>query len=236
MKEPLVMLPDMMCDARVFAPQVAALSADLIVTVAPVTGAERIESIVNGLLGKLPSRFALAGLGMGGIVAMDILRKASDRVTRLCLINTSPLPETPAVAATREPLIVGAQAGRLDEVMRETVPPESLAPGPARVELLNLISRMGSDLGPGVYVRQARALQRRRDQQRVLRRCDVPTLILCGEHDALTPVKRHEFMADLMPQAELKIIAGAGHIPTLEQPEAVNALLRGWMDEPLKLR
>ena len=93
---------------------------------------------------------------------------------------------------------------------------------------------MGLDLGAELFVDQSRALQRRLDQQATARRCQVPTLILCGEYDRLTPVKRHEFLAELIPHARLEIIAGAGHLPGLEQPEAVNRALSQWLAAPAK--
>lgn len=232
MTEPLVLVPGMMCDARVFGPQINALSRDRAVTVAPLTFGERIEEIASNILDQLPQRFALAGLSMGGIVAMEILRRVPGRISRICLMDTNPLDETPAVAAAREPMIARARAGKLDEVMREAMPPDFLAPGPGRMQALNLIYQMAADLGPDVFVRQSRALQRRRDQQATLRKCQVPALILCGALDPLTPVKRHTFMADLMPRAELRIIEEAGHIPPLERPDETTAALRDWLALP----
>ena len=229
MTEPLVLLPGMMCDARVFAPQINALSRERAVMVAPITLGERVEEIASNLIDQLPARFALAGLSMGGIVAMEILRRVPDRVSRLCLMDTNPLAETPAEAAAREPMIVGVRSGRLDEVMRQAMKPDYLAPGPGRVAVLNTVHAMAADLGPEVFVRQSRALQRRRDQQSTLRKCKAPTLILCGAHDRLTPVKRHSFMAELMPAARLEVIETAGHLPPLEAPEATTAALRGWL-------
>ena len=101
---------------------------------------------------------------------------------------------------------------------------------------MNLVCRMGCDLGPDVFVQQSRALQRRRDQQSTLRKCKVPTLVLCGSHDTLTPVKRHAFMAELIPVAELKVIEDAGHFPVLERPEETTDALRHWLTQPLILR
>ncbi len=236
MPEPIVFLPGMMCDARLFGPQIAELSSEYTVTVAPVTRGERIEEIASGLLDELPHRFALAGLSMGGIVAMEILRRAPDRVTRLALMDTNPLAETPAVAAGREPQMVRVKAGRLREVMRDEMKPNYLAPGPYRNEVLDLVMDMAEALGKDVFLRQSRALQRRRDQQSTLRKCKVPTLILCGEYDALCPVKRHTFMAELIPYAELRILTDAGHLPTLERPDATTAALRDWLAMPLVLR
>ncbi|MGX9350761.1 alpha/beta fold hydrolase [Shimia sp. W99] len=236
MQEPLVLLPGMMCDARLFSPQINALSSDTVVTVAPITQGERVEEIASSILAALPEKFALAGLSMGGIVAMEILRRAPQRVSRIALLDTNPLAETPATAAAYEPWIVGAKAGRLEGILGEVMRPEFLAPGTHRNAVLALVREMGLALGADVFVRQARALQRRPDQQKVLRQCKVPALILCGEHDGLTPVKRHTFMAELMPYAELRIIEAAGHLPTLEQPEATTRALREWLKQPFVLR
>lgn len=236
MTEPLVLLPGMMCDARVFTPQINALSSERAVMVAPITNGVRVEEIASNILDQVPLRFALAGHSMGGIVAMELLRRAPERISRICLMSTNPLAETPVIAAEREPMIVGAQAGRLDEVLRDSMPAEFLAPSPDRVAVLSLLQQMGLDLGPEVFVRQSRALQRRRDQQGTLRRCKVPALLLCGEHDMLTPVRRHSFMAELMEGGTLKILDDAGHVPTLEQPDAVTNALREWLGQPLVLR
>ena len=236
MAEPLVLLPGMMCDARLFGPQIAELSADTAVMVAPITQGERIEEIASGLLDLLPRRFALAGLSMGGIVAMEVLRRAPDRVTRIALMDTNPLAETPQVAGAREPQIVAARSGRMLEVMREEMKPNYLAPGPNQIPVLDLVMDMAEALGPDVFVRQSRALQRRSDQQGTLCKIRVPTLVLCGRHDALCPVRRHEFMAELIPGADLCIVEEAGHLPTLEQPDDTTRALRRWMAKPYVLR
>mgnify|MGYP000580849445 CR=1 FL=1 len=234
--EPLVLLPGMMCDARVFGPQIAELSAEMAVMVAPVTQGERVEEIASGLLDQLPKRFALAGLSMGGIVAMELLRRAPDRITRIALMDTNPLAETPVIAANREPQIVKVRSGRLLEVMQDEMKPEYLGPGPHRAEVFELAMDMAEALGPEIYIRQSRALQRRRDQQAVLRKCRTPALVLCGAHDLLCPVKRHTFMAELIPYAELIILENSGCLPTLEQPAETTAALRSWMRQPLILQ
>ena len=119
MREPLVLIPGMMCDARVFGPQINDLSRDHTVIVATPTQGETVREMASRLLDQLPSRFALAGLSLGGIVAMEMARRAPDRVNRLALISTSPLADTPAQAAWREPQIVHANIGRLDQAMSE---------------------------------------------------------------------------------------------------------------------
>lgn len=236
MTETVVFLPDQMCDARLFGPQIADLSRDQAVMTAPITLGDRIEEIASSLLDLAPTRFALVGHGMGGIVAMEVYRRAPERVTRLALVGTTPLAETPQVAALRDPQMIRARAGRFEEVLAETFAQGDLAPGPHRREVLALVLDMARELGTEVFVRQSRALQRRRDQQGTLRRINVPTLILCGAVDTLYPVKRHSFMAEMIPKADLRVIDDAGRMPTLEQPEAVTLALRDWLAQPLLLR
>jgi pimeloyl-ACP methyl ester carboxylesterase len=226
----------MMCDARVFAPQINDLSRDMAVQVACVARGETIRDMAQMVLDQAPARFALAGHSMGGIVAMEVLRRAPERVSRIALISTTPLAETPEQAAWREPHIVKAQAGRLDEAMAGSLPAENFAPTPARNAILQMVIDMAYVFGAECFIRQSRALQRRPDAQKVLRQTKVPTLILCGAHDKMTPVKRHEFMAELIPVARLEVLEAAGHMPSLEAPDQVTAALRGWMKEPLTLR
>lgn len=151
-------------------------------------------------------------------------------------MDTNPLAETPAAAAAREPQIIGAKAGRLEEIMRIEMKPEYLAPGTKRKEVLDGVMEMALELGSSVFVRQSRALQKRPDQQRTLCQLKAPTLVVCGEYDTLYPVKRHEFLAELIPGARLEIIHDAGHLPVLEQPDAINEILLDWLSSPLVLR
>ncbi|UWQ30067.1 alpha/beta hydrolase [Leisingera sp. M527] len=232
-REPLVLLPGMMCDGRIFDAQVRSFSGSMPVMVLPLAGGDTVEKIAVRMLAHLPPRFSLAGVSMGGILAMELLRRAPERISRLCIMGASPLAETPEQAADREPHIIAARTGRLEDVLRETLPMEALAPGPGRLEVHNLFCRMGMELGPEMYVAQARALQRRPDQQATLRRAHVPTLVLGGEHDTITPVAKHQLLAQLIPDAQLQVIPEAGHMPVLEQPDAVNRALLHWLAVPV---
>ncbi|MEM7643734.1 MAG: alpha/beta fold hydrolase [Pseudomonadota bacterium] len=230
MTTPLLLLPGMMCDARLFAPQIAAFR-DRSVMVAPITGADSVPEMARRILADAPPRVALAGLSMGGIVAMEMLAQAPDRLAGLCLMDTNPKAEHPAVAEGREPQIARVQAGGLRSVMRDEMKPNYLADGPRRGAILDTCMAMAEALGPEVFVRQSRALQDRADRQEVLRGVRVPALVLCGREDSLCPVHRHELMADLIPGARLVVLDGAGHLPTLEQPEAVIRAMADWLAE-----
>ncbi|QXT40882.1 alpha/beta fold hydrolase [Gymnodinialimonas ceratoperidinii] len=213
---PLVLLPGMMCDARLFGPQTAHFSGGRAVHHAPISGADSVEALAASVLAGAPERFALAGLSMGGIVAMEVLRQAPGRIERIALLDTNPLAEADAVKARRGPQIDKARSGRMAEVMRDEMMPNYLADGPGKPALLDLCMEMALDLGPEVFIRQSIALRDRPDQSETLRGFDGPALVLCGRHDVLCPVARHELMAGLLTGATLAIVEDAGHMPTLE--------------------
>ena len=234
--EPLVLIPPIMCDARVFLPQIAALSAARPVVCAPTHCGDTIEDIARHILSWAPPTFALAGMGMGGPVALEIARTAPDRMTRIALIDTSVQSETPQGAADREPLIVAARAGRLKDVVVQEYRAEHLADGPDRDAIIALVMDMAAALGPAAYVTQARAMQRRKDFQVTLRKIRQPALVACGAFDTLHTQRRHEFLAGMIPFAKLSVIEDAGNLPTLEQPQATTEVLQGWLKQPLVLR
>lgn len=226
---PLLLLPGLMCDARLFAPQVAAFSARRSVLVPWLGAADSMEALAALVLEQAPPVFALAGLSMGGIVAMEVVRQAPDRVARLALMDTNPLAEAPAVQVRRQPQIDRALAGDLAGVLNEAMIPQYLAKPDPALEALCLT--MALDMGPQVFARQSRALRDRPDQCETLRRYTGPALVLTGAHDRLCPIERHTLMHTLMPQSRLVVINGAGHMPTLERPDETNAALRGWIEE-----
>ncbi len=229
MTEPLLLLPGMMCDARLYSPQIAAFSHERPVMVAPFGLHHTVAAIAAEVLAMAPPRFALAGLSMGGIVAMEVIRQAPDRITRLALLDTNPKAEADEIAARREPQIAKVQSGQLRAVMRDEMKPNYLTDGPHMGRILDLCMAMAETIGPEAFVAQSRALQSRPNQQDTLRGVTVPTLILCGEDDALCPLHRHELMHDLIPGSVLTVIKGAGHLPTLEQPDITNEALAKWL-------
>ncbi len=215
---PLVMVPGMMCDARLWGPQIAALSGHRPLLLAPIADHDSVQCLAAAILAAAPNRFSLAGLSMGGVVAMEMLRQAPARIERLALLDTNPRAETDAVRAGREPQIARALAGGLKDVMREEMKPNYLADGPNRTPILDLCMDMALGLGPDVFARQSRALAGRPDQQETLRAWRGPALVLMGEDDRLCPRDRHDLMHHLIPGSRLAIIPGAGHLPTLENP------------------
>ena len=227
---PLVLLPGHMCDARLWAPQLAALSGTRTLHLPEIASADRMEALAAAVLRDAPPRFALAGLSMGGILAMEVLRQAPARVERLALLDTNPLPEAEEARAARRARMARVAAGGLEEVLRDEMKPLYLAE--PSLGLLALCLDMGLRLGPDAFLRQSRALMDRPDQTATLAAFRGPALVLHGEEDRLVPPDRARLMARLMPQARLEWVAGAGHLPPLERPEATTSALARWLEEP----
>ena len=235
MTEPVLLLPGLANDARVFFHQLVTLSLSRPVTVLPLVGA-LVEDMSLAVLKDAPARFALAGHGLGGTVALDVMRRAPGRVTRMILISTDPLSETPQAAAAREARMIQARAGRLREAIRGEVPPSALFDGSSRADVLEVLADMARVLGADAFIAQSRAIQRRPDHQKTLRRFLVPALIIGGAADPIVPPRRQDFTAELMPKGRFLRIAAAGHLPTLESPDAVSEAMDAFLDEPLMLR
>ncbi|MBX3567816.1 MAG: alpha/beta fold hydrolase [Rhizobiaceae bacterium] len=226
---PLVLIPGMMCDWRLFSPQLAALGRRPVLLAAATEG-DTMQDLAARILAVAPPRFAVAGLSMGGIVAMEMLAQAPERIDRLALLDTNPRAEAPEVRARRLPQIDKARRGGLRAVMRDEMKPNYLADGPDRDRILDLCMEMAMALGAEVFVNQSRALAGRADRQEALRAFGGPALVLMGAEDRLCPRDRHELMHGLMPKSRLVVVEGAGHLPSLEQPAAVTEAMLRWLD------
>jgi len=219
-----------MCDARLFAPQVAEFASKRHIVAMPMTGRTSTKELAENILLDAPERFALLGLSMGGIVAMEIIKYAPERVTRLALLDTNPMADAPERKLIRDQQIKRVRAGELRTIMRDEMKPNYLAEGKNKNKILELCMTMAESLGPQVFIEQSKALQTRPDQCDSLKAVNVPTLIACGEHDSLCPLEKHQLMNELVAGSRLCVIPGAGHLPTLEQSELMNQELMQWLE------
>ncbi len=229
MKESLLLLPGMMCDARLFEPQVTALSSYCLPKVMPLTGRNSVNELAQDILKVAPDSFALLGLSMGGIVAMEVIRQAPERVSRLALLDTNPMADTAERKLIRDQQIERVEAGELYEIMRDEMKPHYLANTDKKAEILKLCMAMAESLGPQAFIQQSIALQSRPDQCETLKHIRVPTIIACGQYDSLCPLEKHQLMNELIVGSRLSVIPQAGHLPTLEQSELMNQELVRWL-------
>lgn len=216
----VLLLPGMMCNERLWAPQIAAFERATIC--ADLTRADNFPDMAAQVLDSAPRQFAIAGLSMGGILAFEIWRQAPERVTHVALLDTNPHAEAPERQSLRLQQIETALTGGLRELAVESLKPLYLAAAHRDDQaLLNTILDMALDLGPEVFRRQSLALRDRVDSVPTLPTIDCPTLVLCGDEDSLCPVEYHELMADRIPDARLAVVDNCGHLSSLEQPDIV---------------
>jgi pimeloyl-ACP methyl ester carboxylesterase len=222
----VVFVPGLLCDTRLWRPQVDALAGRADCHVADATRSDTMAGLARDLLADCPfERFALAGLSMGGYVALEAMRQAPARVTHLALLDTSARPDTPEQSQKRRDFIELAGRGRFlgvtDALLPLLVHPSRLADD----ELVAVVKAMAKSVGKDAFVRQERAIMSRADGRPLLPRITCPTLVLCGRQDALTPLALHEEIAAAVPGARLEVIAECGHLSALERPDAVSAAL-----------
>ena len=223
------MVPGMMCDERIFSPQIEALSQNLEVTIADISNFSSVRELASDVLKKAPKKFSLLGHSMGGIVAMEIYSQEPNRIEKLILMDTNPKAELDEVKLKREPQIREVNKGKLLEVMRDEMKPNYLAESENKTSVLNVCMDMALNLGPDVFINQSRALQSRLDQQNTIQSIKIPVLIMCGSEDKLCTVERHEMMHNMISDSDLKIINNAGHMPTLEQPRETTEVIKEWL-------
>ena len=223
------MVPGMMCDERIFSPQIEELSQNLEVTIADISNFSSVKELASDVLKKAPKKFSLLGHSMGGIVAMEIYSQEPNRIEKLILMDTNPKAELDEVKLKREPQIREVNKGKLLEVMRDEMKPNYLAESENKTSVLNVCMDMALNLGPDVFINQSRALQSRLDQQNTIQSIKIPVLIMCGSEDKLCPVERHEMMHNMISDSDLKIINNAGHMPTLEQPRETTEVIEEWL-------
>ena len=229
----LLLLPGLMCDARLWRHQIDAVDDICIPVVADLTRATSIADMARQALAQVTGPAAVAGLSMGGIVAFEIWRQAPERVSRLMLLDTNARADPPERKALRMEQIGRVLGGALNEVVIEELKPLYVAQeNRADTRLMHEIVAMAMDLGENVFVRQSSALRDRLDSADTLPTITCPTVVACGAEDRLCPLAFHEFIAERIPNRRLEVIDGAGHLPTMEQPRRVTALMRDWLQEP----
>jgi pimeloyl-ACP methyl ester carboxylesterase len=218
-------------DERLYAAQVAALEADYACTVFAFRDHDSLAAMAEDLLEKMPARFTLVGLSLGGYLAFEIIRRQLHRLERLVLIDTTAAADNPARRAGRLADIAKVRDGGIDALIPE-LPARWLHPEHARlVELTDLMADMARSIGARGQFNQQTAMLSRPDSHADLEQVRIPTLLACGREDPVTPVRDHEAMAARIPGARLEIIENCGHLSTIEQPETVTRMLQRWLRE-----
>lgn len=198
-------------------------------TVVETTRDASIAAMVDRALETAPPKFALAGLSMGGYVALEFWRRAPERIARLALLDTSARADSEPAKVRRRELIEQAEQGRFKGVTPRLMPAFVHPDRADEPTLVMAISTMAETVGREAFIRQQYAVMDRVDSRPDLSSIDVPTMVICGREDAATPLSLSEEIAAGVPGARLCVIEECGHMSPMERPHAVTALLRDWL-------
>ncbi len=229
---PVLLLPGLICDARIWAPQVAGLRDRFAVQAVDGYGeADSLAEMAQIVLEQAPPRFIVIGHSMGGRVALEVLRRAPDRVAALGLVSTGTHLPRPNEAEGRFSLLARGVEQGMDALIDAWLPPMVWEPNRSKPGLMDNLWRMCSDMGLDSFERQVRALLGRPEVESLLPGIKCPTLVAVGEHDEWANVAQHQAIATAIPGAQMAVIPGAGHMLQVEQPAAVTAALAAWLEE-----
>jgi len=227
MSPSLVLLPAMLCDGDLYAPQTTSLR-DLVESRPLVVAAADMTEAVTRVLQQAPPRFALAGTSYGGSLALEVALAAPDRVLGLWLMGCNPgAPRNPEGA---DRLRQRVQAGEFAAVVEELGDRSVFAAGPNAATTRETFRTMARRLGAETFLRQHATLFGRQDRRGDLARIECPTLLTWGREDAFSDVGHASLMASRIPNADLVVFGECGHLPTLEQPAATTKVARAWLE------
>lgn len=221
---PLVFVPALGSDARSWRP-VADILGDKVTSVVVRGHGSSIEDMADRVLEQSPQEFFLVGNSMGGYVSLEIALRRTGRVRGLVLLNSSAIAADSDRRANSQRLVEKVRAGEFDEAVTMI----SSAVAPQRPDVAEAAATMARDLGDEVFIAQQTAVSNRRDRRSEIATLDVPTLVIVGEHDAITPLALGSEVVDSVPDAELVVLPGVGHLSTLEAPDAVASHLLSWL-------
>ena len=234
-KTPLLLVPGMICSPRLYADQVAALSGEVDIVVpdwrkAPLAIWDSWESAARWVVDQMPAgKFALAGLSLGGMLAVEIMQFAAERVTKLALLDTGVRGQNEAERAIRHARIRLADEGHFAVVLGMQMSrfiPAYMLPDKA---LVDAVMTMCGEIGVEIYKRQGALAAIRVDRRPDLPKIKCPTIVVCGRDDAALPLFLSEEIAAAIKGSELIVIEQCGHLVTMEKPEETNAILRKWL-------
>ncbi|MXP29632.1 alpha/beta fold hydrolase [Porphyrobacter algicida] len=220
----LVLIPGLGSDETVWRKTIELLSDDYRCAVGDTLQDSTLPDMAQRILADAPDKFVLAGLSMGGMVALEIMRLAPERVAGLALIDSNAFPDTSEQAQQRVRTIETLRAG-VDMRSAGQASLAWLVHPDASLSVKEDIVQMSIRLGVEVYIRQSEAVLNRRDQRPVLREIDIPTAIIHGVNDAMIPLTRAEETLAMISDASLEIIHHCGHLPPIEKPAEAATIL-----------
>jgi pimeloyl-ACP methyl ester carboxylesterase len=226
----LILVPGLLCDDTIWNAQVDAFAATHEVIVPIVDDCDSIADMAAAVLARTPERFALAGHSLGGRIALEAIRQAPSRVTRLALLDTGVHPCTPTEPPRRHELLSLADREGMSALAGVWLPPMVHPARHRDSSVMAPLVAMVERRTPATFRNQVTALLNRPDATTVLAAIRCPTLVLCGREDSWSPLAQHQQIAAAIPGSRLSVIDDCGHMAPFERPAEVSRALEKWLE------
>lgn len=221
-KETLVLIPGSACDETVWKPQMDKLSKLCHIRVPELSSCNHLNEMVEESIKNLPRQFLLAGHSLGGCIALEIMRKASHRVKKLCLLSTSAAADDSQMKQNRKNRISIAKTANYPELARtlaeQYTEDKSIVDDVYRMFLRN----------KKLFIQQQKNIMLRQESESILKNIQQETLIIVGKQDPYFFESTKKIAASI-PHAVLEIIEECGHMVTMEKPQITTELMWHWV-------
>lgn len=226
----IVLIPGLMNDGWVWRHQIGPLSRIAPVTIACNDRDDSLAGMAARILAAAAGPVALAGHSMGGRIALEAFRQAPERIAGLALLDTGTHGFREAEREGRESLVALGRTRGMGAVAAEWMPQMLAAARRDDAELVAGITAMIERCPADAFAAQQTAMLGRADLTPLLGRIARPTLVATGAEDGWSPPAQHEAIAAAIPGAMLRIVAGAGHMLPVEDPDPLTAMLVEWAE------
>lgn len=235
MSTPLLLVPGLMCDHAMWDGVVSHLDTQRICRVVDHGQADQLQEMARQILADAPYEVLLAGHSMGARVVVEAVRLAPHRVRGVALLSTGYLPRPRGAGgleeANKRMALLEIAQNQSVRAMAQVwsqgmVHPDRLSDQVLMDSILAMFERKSAT----TFAHQIQALLNRPDGTDVLKAIQVPTLVLCGQQDAWSPVAQHQAMHELALGSTLALIEQAGHMAPMERPAEVAKALTSWLE------
>lgn len=244
--DPVLLIHGFPLNSAMWGAQLAALSADWRLVAPdlrgfgasdigpdPVIRMDQLARDVAGLLDHLGiEKAVVCGISMGGYVAFEFLRQFPERVRALALCDTRAGPDSMETQRARGSLAARVREENTIKPVIDGLLPKLLCARTVRAQpgVVEMVRAMMQEASPDAVARALQGMAERADSEPLLRSVEVPTLVVVGSDDVITNRGQAEWLTRGIRGSRLEVIAGAGHMPPIEQPDEFNNILTRFLE------
>ncbi len=228
-QEKVILLSGTLCDESMWQEVIDVLDPIAEVHIADMTKHNTIKQLAESIIQNISGKLTLIGFSLGGIVALEIMKLAPERIEKLVLISTNPHTPTEIQKKSWDETIERVKQGDFLEVVKSNLLPVLISEGNRSETIEAKIIDMARKIGSSAYINQLEAVYTREDLNKVLDVIQAKTLLIVGKEDVVCPPEFSEYMNDKILDSKLKIISKAGHMITLEKGIEVAEEIKTWV-------